>query len=136
MKPNLILILAGLLVFAGTCDYNDNRLQVKNNSKEVITVDFSEDIILENRINDNIKFFIRDKILPGETLRKTMPGSDNGWPFLVQRSVNNRLNVFFINVDTLSKYNDWRLIRERELYIRKEYTIEELEKNNWVVQFP
>ncbi|MBN1184618.1 MAG: hypothetical protein JXB49_20160 [Bacteroidales bacterium] len=136
MKANLILILGALMVLAGTCDYYDNRLQITNISNEVITVDYSEDTILEMRSNENIQYFIRDKILPGETIKKTMPGSQNGWPFLVQRSVNNRLNLFFINVDTLKKYNDWSYIKEYKLYKRSEYSLEELENKNWNINYP
>lgn len=136
MKKNLLVIMIALLVLAGTCDYSDNRLTVKNNSEQVITVDFSEDTLMEKRSNDNIVYFVRDKIEQGETMRKTMPGSENGWPFLVQRSKNNRLNIFFIEVDTLVKYNDWDYIKANRLYIRKEYTLEELEKGDWVIEYP
>jgi hypothetical protein len=64
-----------------------------------------------------------------------MIGSENGWPFLIQRSKNKRLNVFFINVDTIIKYQDWNHIRESKKYCRKEYTLEELEKTKWIIEY-
>lgn len=134
MRFNLLIVT--IILLAGTCDYSDNRLKVQNNSKQGITVDFSEDTLMEERSNENITYFIRDKIMSGETLNKTMPGSVNGWPFLIQRSKNNRLNVFFIEVDTLSKYHDWKYIKENKLYKRKEYTLVELEKRDWVIEYP
>ena len=124
-----------LLVQIQSCDYSDRRLQIKNDSKEVIVAEFSEDTLLKEMSNDNIECLTRDKILPGETLRKTMIGSENGWPFLIQRSKNKRLNVFFIIVDTITKYQDWNHIREGKSYYRKEYTLEELEKTKWIIEY-
>lgn len=103
MKVNLVLILGILLVVAGSCDHDDNRLQITNSSNEIVTVDYFEDTVLQMRSNDNIPYFLKDKISPDETIKETMPGSQNGWPFLIKRSVNNKLNLFFINVDTLIK---------------------------------
>jgi len=136
MKTNSFIVFIAFIVLEFSCDYNDDRLQVKNNSNENIIFDFSDDTLLELKNNEDIKFFIREKIVPGETSRQIMQGSVNGWPFLVQRSKNNRLNVFFINMDTLSKYNDWIVILKKKLYNRKEFTLEELEKNEWVIEYP
>lgn len=123
-----------LVSFAGTCDYSDSRLLIKNNSEYAIAFDYSLDTILEKR--SNIDFYIRDKIMPGETVAKTKPGSTNGWPFLIQKSHNKKLNLFIINVDTLIKYNNWDYIRNNRLYKRYELTEEELNRNDWIVEYP
>ncbi len=136
MKVQVIIIVILLISVAGTCDYNDNRLQIRNNSRESITVDFSDDTLLPERIKENITYFLRDKIASGETFRKNRHGSENAWTFLVQGSANKKLNVFFINIDTLLKYNDWNYIKENQLYKRKEYTLDELEKHKWVIEYP
>jgi hypothetical protein len=91
---------------------------------------------LEKRANDNIPFYIREKILPGETKSKSKPGSTQGWPFLIQRSNNKKLNVFIINIDTLLKYNDWEYIRNHRLYKRYSFTEEELKRINWIIEYP
>lgn len=135
MKTIMFLFLAAIVLFAGTCGYYDNRLQIINDSREVITVDYSEDTILDNRSNENIRYFIRDKVFPGDTIRKIMPGSQHGWQSIIQRSVNGKLNLFFINVDTLLKYNDWEYIKENKLYKRREFSIDELEELNWTLYF-
>ncbi|HQI60477.1 MAG TPA: hypothetical protein PK352_12090 [Tenuifilaceae bacterium] len=136
MKLHLFLILIILVSIAGTCDYNDNRLNIKNNSNHAIAFDYSIDTTLEKRANDNIQFYIREKILPGETKSKSKPGSTQGWPFLIQRSNNKKLNVFIINIDTLLKYNDWEYIRNHRLYKRYSFTEEELKRINWIIEYP
>lgn len=134
MKINLILAIVVLVTFAGTCDYNDSRLLIKNNSEHAITFDYSLDTVLEKR--SNLDFYIRDKIMPGETVAKTKPGSTNSWPFLIQKSNNKRLNLFIINIDTLTRYNDWEYIRNNRLYKRYELTEEDLNRSNWIVEYP
>lgn len=136
MRLHIFLIVILLIALAGTCDYSDNRLVIKNNSEVAITFDYSIDTVMEERSNGNIAFFIRDKILPGETSIKTKPGSTNGWSFLIQKSVNNRLNVFIIEVDTLLKYNDWGYIKKNDLFRRYQFSEDELNRKNWVIEYP
>lgn len=136
MKIKLIVVLILFITLAGTCDYNDNRLMIRNNSDHAIAFDYSLDTILEKRNNENIAFYIRDKILPGETVAKNKPGSTNSWSFLIQKSNNKKLNLFIISIDTLTKYNNWEYIRNNRLYKRYELTEEELNKKNWIVEYP
>jgi hypothetical protein len=135
MKAITFLFLIAIILLAGTCGYNDSRLHIINCSKQVITVDYSEDTILDMRGNDNVRYFIRDKVFPGDTIRKNIPGSQHGWQSIIERSVNGKLNLFFINVDTLIKYNDWEYIKENKLYKRREFSIDELEALNWAVYY-
>lgn len=65
-----------------------------------------------------------------------MPGSINGWPFLIKRSINNKLNVFILEVDTILKYRDWQVILEKRLYHRYEYSEIDLNKSKWVIVYP
>ena len=46
MKIKLIVVLILFITLAGTCDYNDNRLMIRNNSDHVIAFDYSLDTIL------------------------------------------------------------------------------------------
>ncbi len=135
-KLHRFLILIVFVSFAGTCDYNDNRLKIRNNSNYAIAFDYSLDTILEQRSNDNIPFYIRDKTLPGETTSINKPGSTRGWPFLIQSSNNKKLNVYIISVDTLLKYNDFEYIRSHRLYKRYSLTEEELNRINWIIEYP
>lgn len=135
MKLKVFLFIISLVMLAGTCDYTDNRLKIRNNSNHAIAFDYSIDTVLEQE-SKKIESIISDKIMPGETVSQTMPGSANGWPFLIKRSKNNKLNVFVFEVDTLLKYNDWEYIRTRKLYKRYEYLEEDLNRTNWTVEYP
>lgn len=133
---NLFFLILILISFLGACDYYDNRLQIKNNSYQAIVFDYSLDTLLKNETFDRIPYLIRDQIGPYCTVNKIIPGSTQGWPFLIQASKNQKLNVFFIIVDTLVKYNDLEYISDHKLYKRFEYSEEELENLNWVIEYP
>jgi hypothetical protein len=135
MKLHLYLIVIILVFLVGSCDYYDTRLHIKNNSNHSIAFDYSLDTIMEKKANE-IPFYVRDKILPGETGMKIMPGSTHGWSFLIQRSNNKKLNIFIINIDTLTKHNDFEYIITRKLYKRYEFTEEDLNRINWTIEYP
>lgn len=122
-------------MLAGTCDYTDNRLKIKNNSSYSIAFDYSTDTVLEPEIK-NVNAVISDKIMPGKIADQSLPGSTNAWPFLIKKSKNNKLNVFIFNVDTVLKYNDWEYIRNHRLYKRYSITEEELKRTNWTIEYP
>lgn len=136
MKKYVFLLFVIFIAPIGSCDYYDNRLQVQNNSNEQITFEFSLDTVLDQGKNEDIKYLIRDGLSPGETKRQTRPGSTNAWPGFIEQSNNKKLNVFFINLDSLSKFNDWNYLREKKAFTRKEYSLEELERINWIIEYP
>ena len=136
MKLHQFLILLVLVSFVGACDFYDERLNIKNNSNYAIAFDYSIDTTLEKKQIYDIPSYIVEKILPGETKSQSIFGSTQGWPFLIQRSNNNKLNVFIISIDTLLKYDDWEYIRTHRLYQRYSFTEEELNRTNWIVEYP
>ena len=136
MKLHQFLILIVLVSLAGACDFTDNRLNIRNNSNHAIAFDYSVDTTLEKKQIYDIPSYIVEKILPGETKSQSIFGSTQGWPFLIQRSNNNKLNVFIISIDTLLKYDDWEYIRTHRLYQRYSFTEEELNRINWIVEYP
>ena len=136
MKLHQFLILLVLVSFVGACDFYDERLNIKNNSNYAIAFDYSIDTTLEKKQIYDIPSYIVEKILPGETKSQSIFGSTQGWPFLIQRSNNNKLNVFIISIDTLLKYDDWEYIRTHRLYQRYSFTEEELNRINWIVEYP
>jgi hypothetical protein len=135
MKIHQYLILIICVSLIGACDYNDNRLKIKNNGNHAVAFEYSLDTILDKETN-NISFYIRDKILPGAIVSKSKPGSTQGWTFVIQNSNNKKLNIFIINIDTLLKYNDWEYIRNHKLYKRYSLTEEELKKLDWIIEYP
>ena len=133
MKLHQFLILLALVSLVGACDFYDERLNIKNNSNYAIAFDYSIDTTLEKNQIYNIPYYIENKILPGETIAQTIPMS---WPSLIYRSNNKKLNVFIISIDTLLKYDDWEYIRTHRLYQRYSFTEEELDRINWIIEYP
>lgn len=130
-KFNLFLIiLIGFL----SCDYYDSRLIIQNNGDHEICFIYAHDTILDP-VSNNIEYYLMEKITPGETSIETLPGK-NSWNILMQKSKNKKLNVFFIELDTMLKYNDWQYIRNNKLYHRYEYSEEELNVMNWLIEYP
>lgn len=119
-----------------SCDYNDNRLNIKNNSNETIIFNYSSDTIFETANPEIINNLKKDPIFPDELVEKDMRGSKIGWSKVIYNSKNKKLNVFIINYDTLDKYNDLDYIKNNKLFERYEYTEEYLNKNNWIITYP
>ena len=134
MKLHFYLIVLILFFATGACDFNDIRLSVKNNSNHAIVFVTSLDTNIQ--YSNNIEYYIDNKILPGEIGNKTQRGSTNAWSLSIRRSKNKKLNVFIISVDTLTKYNNWENIVTRKLYKRYEFTEEDLDRINWIIEYP
>lgn len=120
-----------LLLLLSGCDYGDNRLKIKNHSKNDIAFVFSSDTILD-KIH-NIDVLIREKIRPGGTVNQIMLGGPKAWSFLIKNSNNKKLNAFIFNIDTLSRYSDLKYIIKNRRYIRYEFTEKKLEELNWEI---
>ncbi len=134
-KLQITLSTLILMLLLGACNKVDVKLKVKNNSKHAIAFDCSLDTVLDAESYD-INIFIRDKIDPGVISTQIKPGDTKGWQSLIESSKNKKLNAFIIEIDTLLKYNDWEYIRKNKLYKRYELTEEELNKKNWIIDYP
>jgi hypothetical protein len=135
MKNLYLLKISIIIMLIIACDYTDNKLKVKNNSSETICFVHDMDTILDNQESD-IYYFNRNCIVPGEISSQVAFGRPYEWSDEINRSKNKKLNVFIINHDTLLKYNDWQYISINKLFKRYEYTEEELNKNNWIIEYP
>ena len=102
----LYIIILSLITLLWSCDHFDDRLHYKNNSIHSIVAYCSPDTIIDSIIIN--KF----------------------------HSKNNKLNVFFIELDTLLKYNSWEYIIRNRVFKKFNYTEEELNKKGWVIEYP
>jgi len=143
MKKNLILKIAIMLNLFTSCENYDDRLKIRNNSEHSICFESSYDTILDTTIM-SIDFLLNRKIHSGELSPQMHPGT---WINVIKGSKNKKLNVFIIEYDTLIKYRDaTRLeplqqsksmyIHKNKLYQRYEFTEEELNKSNWIIEYP
>lgn len=153
-KPVItILVFITISVFF-SCDYVDNKLTIQNNTKDSIA------FIIENVRNnyptnstDTLKNIDKlknvDKIIQlnsqkksfvyfvGHDEHKSITIFNTKWEYLIEDHPNKRLVVYFypVSVFTTGKYK-WKDILLNSVYIKRvDYTIDELEKNKWIIEY-
>ena len=135
MKPYLFVLI---IILTASCvmDSANGRLQVKNNSNYDISVEIHVfDTIIHEMVN-HPELYINRKISHGEIRRQIILGRKRDWPQFIERSTNKKLNVFIFATDTIKKYGDFEHIITNRLYERYEFTEEELDKMDWIIEYP
>ena len=141
-----IFYLLIILFYSCTSPSGDDKLKIINNSDDGIYFYYSCDSVLNelhiyrNGINysyDSI-YIISDQYVKSKSsvnvLNKIL-GRD-AWNVYVTRCKSKLLNIFIFSESTVNKYSDDSL-RQNKLYIKRmSFTLEDLEKNNWVVTYP
>lgn len=122
-------------MLAVSCDFNDSRLVIKNNSQDTVVFDYALDTVLHERTDREINAILEDTIPPFEERNKYIRGVNDWWGIIIEKSKNKKFNLFIIKKEDLSNYT-WDEIINRKLYKRYEFTEYELDKINWVVEYP
>lgn len=125
--------LLALILLTG-CDFADNRLQIVNKSSIAISYDYSTSGEI-NPDSNRIFWYLSNQILPNKSQRVTLLGSRNMWVKEIENSKTKRLSIFIFNVDTLIKYENMDFILKSNLYEKFEYSISDLEKINWTINY-
>jgi hypothetical protein len=121
-------------IFVTSCDLADNRLQIINNSSSTICYDYSTSGDI-NPDSNRLFWYLSNQILPSKTQNISLLGSRNMWIKEIENSKTKRLSIFLFNVDTLKKYEDLNFIIKNSLYEKFDYSISDLEKNNWIINY-
>ena len=109
----------------------DDKLQVENKSQRTIIVESSTDSILKRYAK--VEYYYLHQIKPNDIQSLICRG---GWDRELLRSYNNKLNLYFFDVDTLKKYSNMDLIVYKNLCVKQvAISKEEIEKNNWKVVY-
>jgi hypothetical protein len=125
-----------LIIIAFTsCDYYDDRLQIKNNSSKVICFDTQNDTFLSYPSINDKEFYLSEKILPGKTKAVALNGATDAWEQFIAHSHNRTMSLFIFDFDTVVKYN-WDSIRKYGKYIKRyDLKVRDLKLNDWTVIF-
>jgi hypothetical protein len=134
LKKRCFLTL--FILFSTSCDYVDNRLQIRNNSPFPIAFEVCKDTILGKADVNNIEYYFSNYLNPGQEIKKSKIGSTKSWSYYIKNSTNQKLNIYFFNVDILKKYNSMDTIISLKLYHKYEFTEQELEKAKWKIEYP
>lgn len=131
MALKLLYYLIFSFVLLG-CDYYDGRLEVQNNTSHEIAVEtFLDSVPTLSELNKT-EYYLQNSINPNETERLIEMGSTKGWSFRIEKSKNNRLNLFVFQVDSLKMYGIDSLI-SLGIYDKYIFSEKELDKKNWKV---
>jgi hypothetical protein len=120
------------LVALSGCDYYDSRLEIENKTGSAIAVEIYEDTVANVEESNRADFYLQNQIAPNGAKRLTKNGK-NGWPFVIVRSKNKRLNVGVYNVDSLKKYRDMEHLINNKMYKWYEFTEAQLQAQNWKI---
>ncbi|MGE5473168.1 MAG: hypothetical protein ACM3UU_02985 [Ignavibacteriales bacterium] len=113
----------------------DNRLNIKNNSENRISVEVCQDSTLTINDVNHIEYYLSNFIEPDKEINESIVGGKNEWDNFICSSTNKKLNIFFFNLDTLKKYNDFNIIISNKMYQHYEFTKQELEQLNWQITY-
>jgi len=131
MTLKLLYYLIFSFILLG-CDYYDGRLEVQNNTSHVIAVEtFLDSIPTLSELNKT-EYYLQNSINPNETERLIEMGSTKGWSFRIEKSNNNRLNLFVFQIDSLKMYGIDSLI-SLGIYDKYIFSEKELDEKNWKV---
>ena len=131
-----VVILLIVIILIAPFDSANARLQVKNNSNHDISVEIHVFDTVIHEIVNRPELYINRKISPGEIHKQIILGRKDAWSDFIASSVNNKLNVFIFATDTIEKYGGFEHIIMHKLYKRYEYTEKELDKTNWIIEYP
>jgi len=151
---SLLIIISTISFYS--CDFIDNKLTVANSSKDSIA------FIIENETNyfqtistdtlrNTEKLKYQDKVIQLNVNQEAQRGIyfiahdehkkirtfNVKWESLIKHHPSKKLVVYFfpVNVFTSGKYN-WKDIWSNSVYLKRlEYTIDQLEDNNWTVEY-
>jgi hypothetical protein len=141
----LIWVLIIISPFLQGFGCGDNRLVFNNNSNSDIYILFSCHPKL-----DDVEFFrpeyfwvdhLQDSVYTVSEWLIRQKSSQNiimrgSWPDFIRECDENRIYFFVFSDSIVMNYSDKEIL-EKELYEKPlEYTLDELRKNNWVINFP
>ena len=131
-----VIILLIAIILIAPFDSANGRLQVKNNSNNDISVEIHVIDTIIHEIVNKPEFYINRKISPGEIQRQIILGRKSAWSDFIDHNANKKLNVFIFATDSIEKHGGFEHIITHKLYKRYEFTEKELDKLNWIIEYP
>lgn len=138
----------GIILFSillTSCNHRDNRLQFKNNSRNLIYVDAYADSDFSKMTEYFEKAYTKeayDTTFNAFGLYVNPSGVEtiqlmrkDGWERMVDWSETEKIYFFIIQDSIANKYGSKYVIKHH-LCETQAYTLEELRKSNWVVTYP
>ncbi|MBE7177852.1 MAG: hypothetical protein INR69_15705 [Mucilaginibacter polytrichastri] len=121
----------------------DDRLSISNQTEQGVYYIYSKRVGLD-RISERVDLFFAAKERWGDTSytnylppkRNTRIVINPSWDGWVESTPGKHVNFYFFPLDTMKKYT-WEQIQAGARCTHSvSYTIEELEKRNWIINYP
>ncbi|WP_413670231.1 hypothetical protein ACEN9X_09995 [Mucilaginibacter sp. Mucisp86] len=132
-----ILLLAPVMLTGCIVDHFDRHLSVVNKSPVRIAVEAVNDTT--KRTANNIAYYQSHAIAPNDTSFITRAGK-NAWLEYINEGKAKTLYVYFFDLDTLNKYDkggaDMSYLLGNKKYLKRfDYSLDELTKSNWEINY-
>lgn len=122
-------------------DYTNHMLEVHNNSRQTISVLYSNTTPPSSTGENNIAYYIADYVLikPDSVNTIWKNGKQDAWHNYIEQSNDKQLHLYVFSVDSLKRYNGIYSMNElcsmgKYLKVLK-YSEPELIKMNWWVDY-
>lgn len=133
-----------LIIFLSACDPADNRLSIKNNANYPIYYTYSNKdsltdsnrVYLFSDVNDLMRM---DSSVYARIEAKSVSNAaltSYRWEGVANESKTGQIFFFFFPRDTLAKYNWEDIIKSKKYTGKAIYTIEDLNKIKWLIEYP
>lgn len=137
MSQNKCIVFLFLMMFV-SCDYSDDRLTVKNDLNDKISVAFKFN--REDSLVNSLSIQLKDSINKRSNKKFTMPSgkSKNAWSQRINASKDKKLYVYIFSLDTLKTYKNMATINQLVKWNKFErflnFSIEDLDRLNWIIE--
>jgi hypothetical protein len=133
------ILFMGILfipIFFSTCDLNDNKLLLINNSNATIYYLAYPDTIVNIKSVENFAIIPYRKISIGDSTHPIFARlNEGGFKNKINDvSIEKRLHMFYFFVDSVNKYG-WEKVLKLNLFKREDYSENELDSLKWIIKF-
>jgi hypothetical protein len=138
------MFLCGVIL---SCDPADNSLKIRNLSKNPVYVTYSNDSLPPSmpfcpkgnylKENDTVTFYNCDSKVDVNTTKALFIRTFRAWgKFISNQCYDKRVRIFIYSESAITNTN-WDSVRKYNLYLKRyELSLEDLKKNNWIVNYP
>lgn len=137
MKKTLLYAFSWVFVSSCIMHYYNHQLSIINLSGRKLSIDYSNEIVINKE--NNVAFYIAEAniIQPNSTFNIVIPGNENAWHEYIQEGSTKKLHLYVFETDTLRKYQNTsmtELARINKYYKLFTYSEKELDKLKWNIK--
>jgi len=130
-KNIFIIIIFSLLFPKCVIDYDDDKLLIRNKSRNIVYCETSLDTTNDLK---HFEWMSRDstmKLYTNDTIRPLFARRGEGWENKINTySIDSNLHIYFFMVDSVEKYG-WKKVLDMRMYDRRDFRVKQLDSMHW-----